>query len=63
MRWMIVQSFVAWASGCAVVSGSYCDIAGPIWFDTDGDVVATPASVRRQILIHNDTVDALCGFN
>lgn len=57
---MMILSFVAWTSGCASVNGDYCDIARPIWFDTGADVLATPADVRRQILTHNETVDALC---
>lgn len=57
----MILSFVALTAGCATtVSGDYCDIARPIWFDTGDDVLATPADVRRQILIHNETVDVLC---
>lgn len=56
----MMLSFVAWAVGCATVSGDYCDIARPIWFDTGDDVLATPAEVRRQILVHNELIGMLC---
>lgn len=56
----MILSFVAWISGCATISGDYCDIARPIWFNTSDDVLATPADVRRQILVHNETIDVLC---
>lgn len=57
----MILSFVALTAGCAAtVSGDYCDIARPIWFDTSGDVLTTPADVRRQILVHNELWAALC---
>lgn len=57
----MILSFVGLTVGCATtVNGDYCDIARPIWFDTGDDVLATPADVRRQILVHNEVWAALC---
>lgn len=47
-------------SGCAAISGNYCDVAQPIWWNSNADLVVTPDSVVRQIVQHNETYDALC---
>jgi len=47
-------------SGCAASSGNYCDIARPIWWDSAEDLDATPTSIVRQVVEHNETVMALC---
>ena len=63
MRWAIPLSVIGSSlTGCATprVGIEYCDHARPIWFDSAGDVDATPAPVRRQVLEHNETVVRLC---
>jgi len=51
----------ALTAGCAASSGNYCDIARPIWWDSVADLDATPASIVRQVVEHNETVLAVCG--
>jgi len=51
----------ALAAGCAASNGNYCDIAAPIWWDSAEDLDATPDTIVRQIVEHNETVTALCG--
>lgn len=47
--------------GCAKNrAGDYCDIASPIYFDSDLSVNQTPKDIRRQILIMNETLKDLC---
>ncbi|MNK71798.1 hypothetical protein D3C87_912600 [compost metagenome] len=49
--------------GCvapARVGIEYCDHARPIYFDSAGQVDATPASVRRQVLEGNEVWRHLC---
>lgn len=46
--------------GCAGVSSNYCDIAKPIWWDGVNDLDATPTSVVRQIVSHNEVWERLC---
>lgn len=38
----------------------YCDHARPVYFNSAAEVDATPAAVRRQILVHNEMVARLC---
>ena len=47
-------------AGCATTGGSYCDIARPIWWDNTEQLDATPPGITRQIVVHNETVAALC---
>lgn len=50
-------------SGCAVTSGgSFCSVARPIYYDTSGQVLDTPAPIRRQVLEHNRKGEDLCGW-
>jgi len=43
------------------MSGNYCDIAAPIWWDSTEDMDATHAAIIRQIVEHNETMLAVCG--
>lgn len=56
-------SIVAWMSGCAVTRTGveYCDHAKPIWFNDQAELAATPAPVKRQVLLNNETMEQLCG--
>jgi hypothetical protein len=51
-------------SGCvapaARVGVEFCEHARPVYFDTAGQVDATPALVRRQVLEINETWRRLC---
>lgn len=68
MKWLLrvtMLLLLSWQiSGCASRPASagveYCDHARPVWFDTAGQVQATPAPVRRQILDINETWRKLC---
>lgn len=57
---MTMLSIMSWTSGCATVSGNYCDYAVPIWFTDHAEKAATPALIKRQILDHNKTILTLC---
>jgi len=59
----MILSFVSLSiGGCATVSGNFCDIARPIYYDTSEQVMDTPAPVRRQVLEHNRKGEGLCGW-
>lgn len=51
-------------AGCAATNGSsYCDIASPIYFDTDDTVIwlsQNDSTLLRDIIIWNQTWAALC---
>lgn len=46
--------------GCAAVSGSYCSIAKPIWWDSQQQLADTPMPITRQVVEHNETYRAVC---
>jgi hypothetical protein len=53
------------ASGCGVriSSDSYCDIAGPLYFNDSRSVVwlsENDIDLLRDIIVANETWDALC---
>ncbi|CAM5220412.1 hypothetical protein CDEF62S_00645 [Castellaniella defragrans] len=60
MRWTITLCIVAFAAGCAVPGGDYCDIARPIWWNSSQEMEATPASIVRQVVKQNEAWAALC---
>ena len=60
MRWTILLSVIGLNTGCATTGGSYCDIARPIWWDSAGELDATPPPITRQIVAHNETIETLC---
>lgn len=48
-------------TGCAgKTGGSFCDIAKPIWWESQAELDATPDGIVRQIVPHNEKVRALC---
>ena len=64
MRWATMLCASALLAGCAATSGgSYCDIASPIYFDTDETVIwlsRNDSTLLRDIIIGNETWAALC---
>lgn len=53
------------ASGCvsnppARVGIDYCEHAEPIFWDSEQELEATPMPVVRQIVRHNERIEALC---
>ena len=60
LAWPIAILMLTLNAGCAGPSGDYCQLAKPIWFDTDADISLTPTGVKRQIREHNNTVVRLC---
>lgn len=59
-RWLMIVLMPLWLGGCAATSGDYCQLARPIWFDSQDDVTRTPIGVKRQILTHNETIVKVC---
>lgn len=53
-------SLAGCASKSAPVGVEYCVVVEPIYFDSEPDVDLTPASIKRQILKHNNTIVELC---
>lgn len=52
---------IALSAGCATINtGSYCDHASVITF-TRGDWETMSDQLVRQLVRHNETVEALCG--
>lgn len=54
-------SVVTLGVGCVTVSGNYCDIARPIWWDSQADLDATPDGIVRQVHVHNEVWQGVCG--
>ena len=50
-------------AGCAQTSGNYCDIAAPLYFDSN-EVVdylsQKDENLLRDVVIHNETWQELC---
>jgi hypothetical protein len=64
---MILTLLIGLTSGCVQkTSGDYCDIASPLYF-ADQDVVKYLSQhdtmLLREIVISNETWNALCGGN
>lgn len=60
-RWMMMLCVIWLTTGCAVkTGGSYCDIAAPIWWESNAELDATPDGIVRQVVTHNETWRALC---
>lgn len=57
---MILLSVIGLSAGCAGPAGNYCDLARPIWWDSAAELGATPPGITRQIVAHNETVEAVC---
>jgi hypothetical protein len=56
----------ALASGCGMTisSDSYCDIAGPLLFDSQKTVdwlLANDRTLLVDVIVHNETQDRICG--
>ena len=64
MRSMMTLCALALLAGCAASNGgSYCDIASPIYFDSDSTVIwlsDNDSTLLRDIIISNETWAALC---
>ena len=60
MLWAILLFVVTQASGCAVLSGSYCDLEQPIWWSDMAELEATPTPIVRQVVRHNERYQAVC---
>ena len=64
MRFLITLCALAGLAGCAANNGgNYCDIASPIYFDTDETVIflsQNDNTLLRDIIINNETFVALC---
>ncbi len=56
---MLTSCAVALASGCATMSGDYCDHARTITL-TSADVEQASIHLLRQIVRHNEVRAALC---
>ena len=64
--WTILASLIVLVSGCGVkISGdSYCDIAGPLLFDSQKTVdwlLANDRTLLVDVIVHNETQDRICG--
>ena len=64
MRSMLILTLLtALASGCVKSNDSYCDIASPLYFDTSVTIQwlnDRDPLLLKQIVIHNEQVEALC---
>lgn len=59
---MLMLSVVALSSGCASPrTDGYCELARPIWWESRDELQATPDSLVRQVVRHNETWAAVCG--
>jgi len=60
---MMAVLSTALVSGC-VSADSYCDIAAPMYFDTDNTVswlLQNDRSLLVDIIVHNETTRRICG--
>lgn len=60
MPWLIASSLGGCAKPPLRTGIEYCDHARPVYFNSAGEVDATSANIRRQVLEHNETVARLC---
>lgn len=60
IAWMTTVFVIALSAGCAGPAGSYCDIARPIWWGSTAELDSTPPGIVRQVVAHNETIEALC---
>lgn len=61
LRWMMMLCVIGLTAGCATVTGgSYCEIAKPIWWDSQAELAATPDGIVRQVVLHNEKWRAVC---
>lgn len=60
IRWTTILSVVTLSAGCVIVSGDYCSIAKPIWWETQSELDATPDGIVRQVHAHNEVWQAVC---
>lgn len=63
LRWILMLPLTALLAGCAGTNGDYCQLTRVIWWGSQEELLATPIAVTRQILIHNETFEALCPGN
>lgn len=54
---------IALVSGCAQVTGDYCDIADPILFSNESTIdwlIENDRSLLEDIVVHNEQASDLC---
>jgi len=63
--WMTPILLIGLMSGCAKSDG-YCDIASPLYFDTDETVswlLRNDRTLLVDITVHNETTKRICGVS
>lgn len=57
---------LALSAGCVrITTDSYCDIASPLYFDTDDTVswlLRNDKALLIDIIVHNETTARICGY-
>ena len=64
--WTMLVCLTALLSGCGMTisSDSYCDIAGPLLFDSQKTVdwlLSNDRTLLVDVIVHNETQDRICG--
>ena len=62
----MLACLIVLVSGCGMTisSDSYCDIAGPLLFDSQETVdwlLANDRTLLVDVIVHNETQDRICG--
>lgn len=58
----MMLSVIALASGCKTISAAvdYCEHSRTIYWHDRGELDRTPINIVRQVVRHNERIDALC---
>jgi hypothetical protein len=64
MRILLVSVVLLLSAGCArIATDGYCDIASPLYFDTDRTVswlLQNDRTLLVDIIVHNETTRRIC---
>lgn len=66
MKYVLPTILISWTallSGCATSGDSYCDLAGPIYFEDEASLLWLMEHDRRlveDIVVNNETYSSLC---
>ena len=67
MKKLLISACALMLSGCAsLTTDSYCDIASPLYFDTDETVswlLRNDRTLLVDIIVHNETTKRICGIS
>ena len=64
MKSLLISAALLPLAGCVTTTDSYCDIASPLYFDTEETVswlLQNDRTLLVDIIAHNETKRRICG--